>query len=69
MIPDLRGLPLTRARVLLASLGLEFRPTGSGVVIRQKPAAGQLAPVGTEINAKLLRFTEIAAASASGGEL
>ena len=61
-VPDLRGLPLTRARLRLARLGLELSPDGSGVVVSQQPAPGVLAPAGAVVKARLMRFTELAAA-------
>lgn len=39
-VPDVRGLTLKRAGMLLESMGIYLDPTGSGVAVKQVPAAG-----------------------------
>ncbi len=66
-VPDLRGLPLTRARLKLASLNLAMEPTGSGVVVKQTPRPGVLLADGGTVQVRLRRFTELAAAARTDG--
>lgn len=48
-LPNLSGLTMREVHELLLDLPLHFRPRGSGVAVRQKPAAGTLAPLDTVI--------------------
>jgi beta-lactam-binding protein with PASTA domain len=49
VVPDVRGLPIRRAINALAAQQLEVGLTGSGVVISQRPAAGQHVEIGTRV--------------------
>jgi len=48
-LPNLSGLTMREVHELLLDLPLHFRPRGSGVAVRQDPAAGTLAPLDTVI--------------------
>jgi len=60
-VPDLRGKTLRVARRELAKLGLDARPSGSGVVVTQRPAVGVLIAAGGVVDVQLKRYTELAA--------
>jgi cell division protein FtsI (penicillin-binding protein 3) len=49
IVPDLRGMSLRRAANLLVVDDFDIRIEGSGVVVRQTPAAGQKVAVGTTV--------------------
>ncbi|HTP12865.1 MAG TPA: penicillin-binding transpeptidase domain-containing protein [Bacteroidota bacterium] len=49
LVPDLRGMSLRRAVNLLVVDDFDIRIEGSGVVVRQTPAAGQKVMVGTTV--------------------
>lgn len=69
-VPDLRGRTMRAARVELASAGLALSPIGSGVALKQRPAAGALVREGSQIQVFFRRFSELAAVGRSeGGEL
>ena len=48
-LPDLSGLSLRETGELLAILGLQLEPTGSGTAISQQPAPGTKVQVGSKI--------------------
>lgn len=48
-IPDVSGLSMAQAATLLRQRGLEMLMEGSGFAVRQEPAAGEYAPVGTAV--------------------
>ncbi len=49
VVPDVHGLPIRRAINALAAQQLEVGLTGSGVVVSQRPAAGQQVKIGTRV--------------------
>jgi len=51
LLPDLAGLPIKTAGLVLAGLGLNLEPSGSGLAERQSPAAGTLVPPHSTIKA------------------
>jgi len=49
LVPDLTGLTIKRAGIILQQLGLEFKPGGSGYAINQSPRAGERVPKGSVV--------------------
>jgi len=45
VIPDLIGLTLREAHELISTLPLSFKPSGSGVAVKQTPNSGELLPL------------------------
>ena len=64
-VPDLRGLSMRAARDLLSPLGLDLRPSGSGVAIGQRPSPGVLTQTGAAVHVRFRLHSELVAAAAS----
>jgi cell division protein FtsI (penicillin-binding protein 3) len=61
-LPDVTGLGLREALAALASAGAVVRPSGSGVVVAQTPAAGTPLPFGSIVAIELRRVVPGSAA-------
>ena len=61
-VPDLRGLSMRAARDRLSPLGLDLRPSGSGVAIGQRPSPGVLAQTGAAVHVRFRLHSELVAA-------
>ena len=48
-VPDVRGLSIVEASRALRARGLEMQLQGSGLAVRQSPAAGQYAALGDAV--------------------
>lgn len=48
-LPDLTGLTIKKAGIILSELGLKIKATGSGVAIKQSPAPGAAASPGATV--------------------
>lgn len=49
LVPDMRGLTIRRAGILLKDLGLDFSSAGSGLAVNQNPRPGTMAVRGTVV--------------------
>ena len=52
-VPDLKGVTLSQAKIMLKAKNLNISATGSGVIISQSPKAGEKVEEGTLINVTL----------------
>ncbi len=57
-VPDVRTLPMRVARLRMAVAGLHLLPTGSGLAVKQVPAAGQQVAKGTNVKAEFARLSD-----------
>ena len=48
-VPNLIGKSMRDASTLVSEIGLQFRPKGSGIAVRQNPAVGARVPIGSVI--------------------
>lgn len=48
-VPDVRGMPIVEANRTLRARGFELYINGTGIAVRQKPAAGEFAALGTVV--------------------
>ena len=56
-VPDLKGVTLSQAKIMLKAKNLNISSTGDGIVIAQDPKAGKEADEGTVINVTLQQET------------
>lgn len=56
-VPDLKGVTLSQAKIMLKAKNLNISSTGDGIVITQDPKAGKEADEGTVINVTLQQET------------
>ena len=56
-VPDLKGVTLSQAKIMLQAKNLNISSTGDGIVISQDPKAGKDADEGTVINVTLQQET------------
>ena len=49
ILPNLRGLPISKAEQLLSELGLDLEAQGSGIAVEQHPPAGSVVESGSKI--------------------
>ena len=57
IVPDLKGVTLSQAKIMLKAKNLNISSTGDGIVIAQDPKAGKEADEGTVINVTLQQET------------
>lgn len=48
-VPDLTGLTIRRAGILLHDIGLSLSASGSGLAVSQNPAPGTMATRGSQV--------------------
>ena len=54
LVPDLTGLSVERAGKVLQEMGLKMAPHGSGLAVKQVPAAGTRLSPGMTVNVYFL---------------